>query len=254
MKRTLLAICLCLLVVSPCLAQEQLAWMGPTAILGGGVTAATAADPADLLWENFDGTTACGDGVHTNCNGTWTKVGTYTQFDFNYATSPAPLEGTYSFYIAPESDTELGWTRSFTDHDAVHFFFIFNDVTRRLADHYFKILASDDTVLMSVSNVSPELAIYCGTVSAYTSEIVQGTTYYVWGDYTKGTGEAPVSNAICHLYVSSDATKPAATHTITNGNADKQAGKVFLCSKKGGAVTVSDKIRVNTTSIGSNPE
>ncbi len=63
---------------------------------------------------------------------------------------------------------------------------------------------------MKVDNAGYEWSVYCGTVLGYSTEMVQGTTYYVWGDYTKG---AP--NSTCHLYHSLNTTKGAADITIT---------------------------------------
>jgi hypothetical protein len=216
--------------------------------VAGGVTTVSSY----LIEENFDGATACGDGVHSNCNNTWTQVGTNIA-DFNYATSPAPLSGSYSALFSTIGST-AGYTLAFTEQDTVHFFMEMNPVTRSSGSQYIELLASDDTVLLRVTNVAFEFAMYCGpTVWGYSTAPDQGTTYYIWGDYTKGNG---TNSAVCHLYHSTDTTKGAADITITNGDAaSKKAGKVFFGERgTDGGNTMYDKIRVSTSSIGDNPQ
>jgi hypothetical protein len=81
----------------------------------------------------------------------------------------------------------------------------------------------------------------CGTLSA-------NTTYYIWLDYTKGTG----SNGSSVAYIGTTGSKPAATCTISNGASTTNAGYV-------GAITsyartpIYDQIYVSTAPIGDVP-
>jgi hypothetical protein len=100
MKRTLLAICLCLLVVSPCLAQEQLAWMGPTAIVGGGVTAAaaecTTSNDSEIFTTANSGTESLGgDWACTKVTFSGTSTITEVKMD---ACTYAGSDLTFAFY------------------------------------------------------------------------------------------------------------------------------------------------------------
>lgn len=201
----------------------------------------------ELVCENFDGSTACGDGSHTNCSVTWTQVNS-APFDFNYATSPAPLEGTYSGRFISDN-TNQGWTKTFTAQDVVHFFFIVNAHTLATSDKIFRLLDASDNEVMSVSNAGYEFDIHCGTTWAYSTTMSVDTTYYIWGDYTKGTG----ANAVCHLFHSTDTTKGAADITITTGDATAQAAKAQMWHSGGNLEYVIDKIRIGTSAFGDNP-
>lgn len=253
MKKLLL-----ILLLLPSLAwgaeTQEYARMNPY-ILGGGASAAAGCGGGTsyLVCENFDGSTACGDGSHTNCDVEWTGFGTTPVFDFNYSTSPAPLEGTYSAKTMDADDVNTGYVVSFTESDAIHFFYMINAHKRSAGGDQIRILAADGTQLMDVSNAGYEFAIHCGTVLDYSTAMDVDTTYYVWGDYTKGDG---VNTAVCNLYHSTNSTKGSADCTITNGDAAaKKAGKIALYhpSTTTNDDYIFDKIRVSTSSIGDNP-
>jgi hypothetical protein len=207
----------------------------------------------ELVCENFDGTEACGDGSHTNCNTTWTKVQAGDApgpvVDFNYATSPAPLEGTYSaqLYITEWGD---GYVKSFTAQDTIHFFYMVEWTTFGNPNQDVHILDSSDNILMKVGNANPEFAVYCGSILGYSTTASVNTPYYVWGEYTKGTG----ANAVCKLYHSTNTTKGAADITVSNGDATAQAAKVKIIASAPAVRTIFDKIRIGTSAFGDNPQ
>jgi hypothetical protein len=201
-----------------------------------------------LISENFDGSAACGGGA-TNCQIAWTDTtaGAPTA-NFAYATAPAPLEGSFSLRIA-SSGAILGKVASYTAQDTVYFYLLLNHTTLVGGANSFGILDGSGNVVLDVSNANPEFRLHCGTVTAFSTSITQGTTYSVWGDYTKGTG----ANAVCHLYHSTTTTKPGSPNiTITNGDATAQAASVRLGSFST-AVHLYDHVRVSTIAIGSNP-
>jgi hypothetical protein len=259
MKKILFIIALLSFAV-PALAVDPIDFSKPLAMIvsgrpaPGGAAAGCGGGTSYLLCENFDGSSACysGDATYNICDGTWTAIGSPT-FVFNYATSPAPLEGSYSVHLASTTETGTGYSKSFTENDTVHFFYIFNAHKRSAASLSAKILAADDTVLMTVSNAGYEWSIYCGTILGYSTTMAVDTTYYVWGDYTKGNG---VNTAVCHLFHSTDTTKGSADITVTNGDAAaKKAGK-FVMNQPSVVANddyIFDKIRVSTSSIGDNP-
>ena len=252
-------ILLFLLIPSLCFAVEPIDFsksiaMSPAMLgLAGGKVAAAAGcggGTSYLLCENFGSTNACysGDATFVNCDLTWTKVGTPGGVDFKYATSPAPLEGSYSFTAVDANADTDGFVYAFTANDTVHFFFILSPITRAVGC-FVSLLDSSDNVVMRVYDAGPEFAIYCNDTLGYSTAIVNGTTYYVWGDYTKGSG----SNASCHLFHSTDTTKGSADITITNGNSTAQAAKLKINTTAGVRKHIYDKIRVSTSSIGDNP-
>jgi hypothetical protein len=202
-----------------------------------------------LVSESFEGASACGNGSQSNCSVTWTQSDTITSA-FNYATAPAPLEGSYSLRVT--GGASIGaFFKSFTAQDTVYFYFIVNHTTLVGGTNIFGILDGSANMLMRVSNANPEWLVRCGDTTAYSTAITQGTTYHVWGDYTKGTG----ANAVCHLYTATTSTKPgSAGITITTGTSTGQATYVGMMEDGNNtAVTIFDKIRVSTSAIGSNP-
>lgn len=238
MKRTLLTILLFLCLYGYSQAQML------QGIMGSGASAA-AASPADLLWENFDGSTACGDGSHSNCNNTWSLVGTPTGLNFN-VTSGA-LEGTYSLQVAASDENNEGIVKTFTANNSVNFFFIWHVTTRQTITHI-KLLDSSDNMVMFFGDTGPEFQIACGGDSAYAGSVTNGNTYYVWGDYTTNG-----STSSCHLHVSADTVKSNASVNLTaTGTSTAQASKIAL---NGAQVSdyIIDKIRVSSSTIGDNP-
>jgi hypothetical protein len=211
------------------------------------VVTATAGGGGFLLSENFDGSSACGGGP-TNCQVAWTDTSDVPTANFTYATAPAPLEGSFSLRIAAPSGIP-GKVSTYTAQDTVYFYLLLNHATLVGGANSFGLFDSSDGVVLDVSNANPEFRLHCGTTTAFSTAITQGTTYSVWGDYTKGTG----ANAVCHLYHSTTTTKPGSPNiTITTGTATTQASKVRLGSNST-AVHIYDHVRISTTAIGSAP-
>lgn len=201
-----------------------------------------------LLSESFDGATTCGAAAGSNCSNTWSAAGTPV-ITFNYATAPAPLEGSFSMLLGAASDSTLTY-HAITAVDSVNFFFIVNHKVLAASNSIFEIVDSVGTSLISISNANPEWRIFCGTVSDFSTTITQGTTYFVWGDYLKGTG----ANAVCHLYTATTSTKPGSPGiTITNGDATTQTAFTVMMATDATAQTIYDKLRVSSTTIGSSP-
>lgn len=245
MRRLLVVLILLLFPVAASAAPSDMVKVLGQWNAGGGTPAQTY-----LLSEDFDGSTACGNGVDSNCSGTWTKVGAEATTDFSYSTAPAPLAGTYSAFVDGSAASGDGWYRSFTAQDTVYFYFIVNPTTRT-ARTVVSLRDSSGNTVMRVSDSGPEIAIYCNDTLAYSATaFANGTTVHIWADYTKGTG----SNASCHLYHSSDSTKPGSPQITASGNATAQAAQFFISKDGSTPSLIFDKIRVSTTAIGSAPE
>lgn len=100
-------------------ASPAQAWMSP-AICGGGVAAGGCVSVCEsgATCEGFDGSTACGDGSHTNCElGGWTTNGT---FDFNAAHGGTKPTGGCS-YAAEVHSWSDAYIDSLTGHESVAF-------------------------------------------------------------------------------------------------------------------------------------
>lgn len=206
----------------------------------------TSSGPSYLFSENFDGSTACGDGSHSNCQVTWTANGTPAT-DFNYSTSA--LDGTYSAQVT--SETGNNYYAAFTAQDTVYFYFIIRSSTRVGGAMIFAIQDSSGNNLWALRNASYEYSIYCGSnVYENSTTWTEGTTYHVWGDYTKGTG----ANGICHAFIATTSTKPGSANiTVTNSDLTGQASRVSL-SNTTSSVYEIDKIRIDDVDIGSTPD
>jgi hypothetical protein len=220
------------------------------AIGGIPIPASACGAGTELVCESFEGSISCGNGIHTNCSVEWTMVNEASNSDFSYVTAPAPLEGSYSLRLAENVDGDTGWVKSFTASDTVHFFFMVNVSARYTQSDIVQIRDASGAPLMRILNGGYEWVITCGGSNwAYSTTMAADTTYYVWGDYTKGTG----ANAVCHLFHSLNTTKGSADITMTNGEGTGQAAQFFIDQDHTLQRAIYDKIRVGTSSFGDNP-
>ena len=73
------------------------------------------------------------------------------------------------------------------------------------------------------------------------------TTYFIWYDYTAGTG----SNGAAHVYVSTSTTKPGSPcASITAGHSTLSVSKLFYAEGGYGATFILDQILNRTSAIG----
>jgi hypothetical protein len=91
-----------------------------------------------LLSEDFEGGSSdCYSGSSDHdCNNTWTITGTITT-DFNFATSPAPMDGSQSLKISASENG--GVEKTFTETDPVYVFLKMSETTKVGGNDSFKI-------------------------------------------------------------------------------------------------------------------
>jgi hypothetical protein len=180
----------------------------------------------------------------------WTNNSTPT---WNYTTAPAPLRGTYSLFLPSASQ----WTRvSFTGQSTVYFRLTFN-MQGALTNFPYICSLRDSAGATQVAI----RALSTGGIRVYNGDgtdngttaggtVVIGTTYYLWGSYTKGTG----ANGLCSLWISTTDTKPGSTVFSTSshkGTAD--VARLYIENLANLATCVYDDMIVDTAPIGSGP-
>jgi len=191
--------------------------------------------------------------IEENCDGTGTPSGwnDFGTMNWDYTTSPAPLEGTQSLRVNG-GGSQAGSYKTFSGLDTAYGYFIFHPVAMSNFEYLLRVQTTGFGNCLQVRRGSGTWSIIHGTVESNASTMSDGNTYHVWWDYTKGTGADGVAN----LYISATTTKPGSpTVTITNGDGTSQAQQIVL-GEAGGAPTsnlIYDKIRVDDVTIGSNP-
>lgn len=195
-----------------------------------------SAAPTYLLQENCDGT-----GTPSG----WTDVNTP---DWDYTTSPAPLEGTQSLFLAVTGNKQT--YKDFTSNADVWLYLMFNITSFSSGSSFIRLRNSTTDVALFRAHSSTAFRLTHGTVnSSVGGSYSVGTTYHLWLHYVKSTA----SNGVLDAFVSTTATKPgAATLSISNGDATANADRLFLISGAA-ADHVIDKIRVDDVEIGSSP-
>ena len=162
-------------------------------------------------------------------------------------TTPSPLAGTYSW----RSTTNGTLLRAVSATANFYAYFIAHVVTKTDNSLFFEVRNSVPTTIGSIrTRATDAMRIeHGGTVSSNTSNgtFAAGSTYHVWFEWEKGTG----ADGVYRLYVSSTATKPAASISLTNGAATTDVAFVRF---SGPTVAIFDNFVYDTsTPIGSDP-
>lgn len=170
-----------------------------------------------LLEETFDST---GYDV-----GGWTESNT-SEIKEDYATAPAPLDGTQSLYFdvtATRSVDSPAWTGT----DTVWVSFLWHDDEAALpgAARLFCALkdAVGGTTMASITmETDGDITVACGSAtSRSTDSLARNTTYRIWVAYTKGSG----SNGQASVYWSTTIAGPkgSAKASVTTGTSTAQS-------------------------------
>lgn len=211
--------------------------------------APASAGPTYVLQENFDG---------TGYQNTWVEVGSGT-INEDYATSPAPLEGTQSLYISasvqnPRTTNVLAVTYdSLYGYAQVHWTTIPSSTGIKwlafqcAGTNVFSVESRGTTngVMMRAANTA---------IFTTTGIMPQDSTFYIWWGYTKGTG----NNASAYFAYSGDTTKPSAGASnyisTATGNASGAVEVCLLGLQANATMTlIYDKLRLSATDIGNDP-
>jgi len=193
----------------------------------------TVASGGALLDEGFNG---------IGYENSWTEYfqegeGAGRTIDEDYATSPAPLEGTHSLRMTSDSYKLVSNTVSLSSASSdVSVSFILRPLSVAGTDNqdFLTLLDSSDNVLciLSISSASDNLNIQQtgGTKQYGSSAITTAATIYLWIDHTASTGSADGKTS---LYRSANSTKPGtATSSCTNGTATADVAKLKISIKE----------------------
>lgn len=196
--------------------------------------------------ETFEGSQTDSQGTAGYDNTGWTSSASSN--NPNYATSPAPLEGTQSFMGGTGTFTSI--THAFptaSDEQWVKAMFILpNTKWWTNSTYLMRLRNAADASVMDVTPDAGGLTIVCGASASYLSLSV-GTLYYLWIRYVKGTG----SNAVVEMYLSTTDTRPGSPNaSITTGTSTTAATKASFYG--GDAGFIWDHIILNASAIGSN--
>lgn len=189
--------------------------------------------------DDFEGTGIPGGG-----GGPWsTPFGTW---NWDYATSPAPLAGSQS----ARSNGGTARRTCTTAQDVKYAYTMFHaEGSPSSGTDVLVFFDSADNVLGKVHFLANgDLRVYTGptSYSAYPGAgYTPGTTRHVWGEYHKGTG----SNASVYAYVSTDGIKPASpVGQRTSGTQTAQCAKVGMGA--GNTSQIWDNFKISNSPIG----
>ena len=193
-----------------------------------------------LVCQNFEGT------GYDNSE-SWTEACTGAVCDEDYATSPAPLRGSQSLLLDPDTGASSTYV-SFTAQDEV-------------SGHFMLRLQGDvGTTLMYLRDGSATTMFYMGYNSANNKYIANGATlgatsftapetHYVWFYYKKGTG----ADEINKWWYSTSRTFPgdgSEDISISNGANTEQANRLYLNSSLGSQISHFDQVVVKAGTAG----
>jgi hypothetical protein len=199
--------------------------------------------------ENFDGA-----GYQTS----WTEVTGNANED--YATAPAPLEGTQSLYMQTEA-AQQEVRKSFTASDTVYVYMLFRSTTLPAGlRQQFAIKDGSGNTLMEAHLVPGppwqwEVSDGVSVSSSGGATVSNGTTYHIWMEYTRGGG----ANSVHKFCWSTDGVKPTAGTAFinfSNGTSTGQASRFEIGTWSAGVSGdyIVDKFRLSrTAAFGSNP-
>jgi hypothetical protein len=200
-----------------------------------------------LFHDNFEGSSACWSGSsYTNCLAThW--VNTFAGVDgvYNYATSPAPLQGSYSLELIGNAyHADATWTATNPAYLGamvyVSTFETTNNDFMQLTDSSYNILCG---VFLPTGQTSFGLTTTGGTIE-YTVTGLTANTYYIILKGTAGTG----SNAVCTMSYSTTGNAGSWT-TITSTNGTWTATPAGLRLTGMNPSLIYDDIRVSSTTF-----
>lgn len=203
------------------------------ASVNGGASPATYLVSDDLEYANSAEAIAAG----------WTLSSTPL---IGYNTSPAPLQGAYSFAL--DSGVDIA-NISFPAQDEAHAYFMFSPSAGLLTAS--RNLVYLGGLLLIHFSTTGSFRIYNGTLSSGTGSFIMtaGNTYHVWLYYKKGTG----ANGVSSVWINTTPTKPATPDVTRIGDATTQASSFQFGPTGGTVLAIFDKLRVKATDVGSDP-
>ena len=193
-----------------------------------------------LFLETFDGSAACWSGsTNTNCLATqWVNTYGGANIVYNYATAPAPFQGSYSLELLNSANvqTATGTITGASYTGMISYFTAFADYAAhiQIRDLSNNLLCGMQTSFggtqFSVTNSG-------GSNANSSSGIATSTKYYLQFLATPGTG----SNAVCTLYYSTTGAVGSFTAvSSTNGTWTTSPNYLVVSGANSGTVIVDD--------------
>lgn len=204
-----------------------------------------------LISENFDGA-----GTPTS----WTVTGTGTS-NFDYTTSPAPLEGTQSYRASTATQTIRCESINISDATEVYCYVLFRPVTFSANTRNFIGFENSGggTIYPFIRNSAGTIEVSHGGASATTvGSMSAGTTYHVWFYWKAKVGAA---DGVAWIGWSTDGTRPTSGNNfqqVTAGTSSSTAVRAVILGVAPDDSNVTqeliwDKLRVDDVTIGDNP-
>lgn len=220
------------------LASALPSYAGGIVMMGGGVP---VSGPSYLLSENFTtGSAPSG----------WTAASSYILY--NYATSPAPLEGDYSFCLNTVGTGSLYVaSASFsTASGDVYIAYRYTQSTAANGDNSYVYVrdASNNNLCAIQHGIDDQLdgLNTGGTQVSNFITVTRDTAIYVKVHYVKGTG----TNATVTYYTSTDGSTWTTEGTSSNGTSTADAANLqFTSSSASNNQLIFDQIRVSNSDI-----
>lgn len=203
--------------------------------------------------EDFDGSSACGDGSSNNCQYTYTIANSVINFQYTPAT-----EGSYDLLLdhdgtGTHADLKYDFSPALsgTSHWYVHFELITWTGSLERAVIILKGNSGATNVFKAARNNTGRMIIYHGTVTDYTTTTFTTSDYHMWVDYSKDTGGG---DGVADVYVSATGTKPGSPEvSISTGDGAYDPDQVFMLSYQDETDVRLVKIIEHSSTIGSSP-
>ena len=216
-----------------------------------------------LYSEDFEGSENCysGDTTYQNCDNSeaWAiETGTADDLNFQYATSPAPLEGSYSLLINADVNNDMKIRAGFTSSPEVSVYMRLDTIDFDGSDTNAFIYVNDDGVsrVCGIRKNASAYTVYIqdeddassGNSRSLSTDGGNNIDYnHWWLDYSN-------VDDYCKLYISTTATKPASPEISITGDYIGEADEIVIYGKKYQVDPIIDKIRISTVAIGSDPQ
>lgn len=201
-----------------------------------GATDTTYCGSNSFAWcEDFNGSSACGDGSSTNCRHSWTEI-VPAKVSENF--SDTTLGGTnIKITSSGASSSEYPGISSDTFALTLPIYFkgtvVFDNITCTTGVGCAFAEMSDETHQFCTVGLTPTtnyITVYNGTAwSASITQVSAGTTYYLWIDH--------VSTSACEVRISTTNSKPVSpTKTVDPANYTPDRVKLNVRDYTGQAV------------------
>lgn len=214
-----------------------------------------AAGPSYLFSETFDGATLCATGYGSTCDNTWTLSASGDVPVFDYATSPAPLQGSYSLKIPPQTRVMSIPVSGHTGGTLYSTCILSATAGISTGMHVLRTsggaVIGQALMLWSTDHFYVRLYYNSGgsNASDATLSIGLGQKWYFKVEYTPGTG----ANAVWNVYAVQDSGGfpgwGSARITRTNGTDTALVGEVAINPASAGQTSVIDGIRLSLSDI-----